>query len=263
MSREGKKDYMSGQYIRSKASFTMMEILIVTGIMTMLVAMLVPAFQQAREAAKSTACMNNQKQIGRSIQMYAPMFDGVVLFRQKYPNGKGGHNARQWFQALEDAGVLQTKGILVCPSYKPYEYDPSEAASIYGMINADRCANEFTDKGKNNGWLYNNGPHDQALGFYLDRITSPSEFIFTTDSADWDDKAQFYIAEFDGRRNYYIHMRHSKKAKMGFADGHVGSVNDEKLVKYGSVQRDKAGGNKVTEIKVRYGDGSEKVLKTF
>ena len=53
-----------------KQPFTLIEMLVVIAIMAILAAMLLPALSKAREAAQSTACINNLKQVGLSIQMY-------------------------------------------------------------------------------------------------------------------------------------------------------------------------------------------------
>jgi len=91
---------------RAKA-FTLIELLVVIAIIAILAAILFPVFAKAREKARQTSCVSNEKQLGLAFVQYTQDYD------ESYPVDSNGGNYNGW--AGELFPYIKSYNSFACP----------------------------------------------------------------------------------------------------------------------------------------------------
>lgn len=112
-------------------AFSLIEMLVVTGIATVLLALLVPAVSRSMDSGKRTRCAANLRQIGMGLANYATENDAKTPMH--WDNSLEGH--QPWYDwACEGLGMAsdawrQPNGLFRCPAAKTAvpNYTMSEA----------------------------------------------------------------------------------------------------------------------------------------
>jgi len=106
---------------QDQRGFTLIELLVVIAIIAILAAILFPVFAQARESARTTSCLSNEKQIGTAHMMYAQDYDETYV-HQPAPGGcpdligfVPGQVKQQWTTLIFP--YVKNQQVFRCPSF--------------------------------------------------------------------------------------------------------------------------------------------------
>lgn len=146
--------------MKANKGFTLIELLVVIAIIAILAAILFPVFAHARDKARQTACISNERQLALACLQYSQDYDDVEI---PYIISGG------WFDVTYNAW----NWVRLSEPYLKNEYYggssvfhcPSEEADFYGNwgtpIRTDQWASDFVDYGFNFDYLqpdYNCAP---------------------------------------------------------------------------------------------------------
>ncbi len=109
--RIGSKPYKRAS---GRAAFTIIELLVVTAMIGVLVTMLVPAVNLARESSRKAACQNNLRQFGLGMSIYAENHQGFYCSGAFDWQHDGAVTEVGWVADLVEQGI--PVGKMLCPS---------------------------------------------------------------------------------------------------------------------------------------------------
>lgn len=132
---------MEARHDRDRNAFTMIEVIVVISVIAIVVALLIPAVQSAREASRRAQCSNNLRQIGLALGAYAAQFSA-------FPQGLNGQG------------------------YSPHALllPHADQRTLYNAINFSRDAVASTNK-------FDDGSNVTAFNTSLSLFVCPSDRI--------------------------------------------------------------------------------------
>jgi prepilin-type N-terminal cleavage/methylation domain-containing protein/prepilin-type processing-associated H-X9-DG protein len=236
--------------MRKHSAFTLIELLVVIAIIAILAAILFPVFAQAREKARQTTCLSNQKELALGLLMYAQDYDETFTLAN-YPIApytlNGEYVDRIWWYIAEEpylksgftadqATAVEAgakKGILVCPDFYVSDipaYDPNIPSWSY-VVNGNLMPPHVLSVPE--VW-YTQAPSSLA------QIQTSAQVVLLAEGAGsrvytYGDDSNNYtippnpsdaVVQQDCNYNYVLaRARHSGGSIYAFSDGHAKSVH--------------------------------------
>lgn len=194
---------------RGLPGFTLVELLVVIGIIALLISILLPALAKARAAALTVQCASNQRQLYMTLQAYATGYN-----REKWLPSRGHYmttaNPNQetaWPYWIRTFPLATNWSFIYCPAWEPYGLKTA-SPSCFGYRDRD---------GGGAGYVSYNIPPKLSSEFplFADSISIFSPF-----------SQAFTLGNFTAG----IHMRHNRSANVCFGDGHVGKMTSGEIL---------------------------------
>lgn len=130
-----------------KCGFTLIELLVVISIISLLIALLLPALKGARDAARKTLCMSNMRQYGISSLFYDNDY-------KELPMTAGNSNGHNMYQSGSINALINNYGMSkkfkVCPSAQYWSREQADLRiTMFDLLGG---RHDYTSGANINGW---------------------------------------------------------------------------------------------------------------
>jgi prepilin-type processing-associated H-X9-DG protein/prepilin-type N-terminal cleavage/methylation domain-containing protein len=224
---------------RTKA-FTLVELLVVIGIIALLIAIMLPALNRARDASEAVVCMSNLRQIEIASMAYIAENHGYwppAHYDFSMTNLHRWHGTRLKdtlpfdFTGSPLKSFLRTPNIKKCPSFDPAKVGFEASAGGYGY-NEYYLGSSIGDAPTTPMSLPDYEKYVEDVPAKQNMIRRPAEKIAFADAALGDPaliEYSFVEPPLFGSNHSSpsIHFRHRWRANIAWADGHVTSEHFE------------------------------------
>lgn len=210
---------------RNAEGFTLVELLVVIGIISILISILLPALSRARDQAQTVACQSNMRQLALATLMYAHDNRGSVPFSTKDDdNCTPDRQGVPWFTYMANNF---TTNIRQCPGQTVMRWDRLQKTMVWPTLAVG------DDEFKGFNWITPNStvfprndhwqpsrPGAPAVGRKLVQFKRTSEIMMIVDN----DTQNFAGGWHPGE---HLRFRHNmgQSINLGFLDGHVETWN--------------------------------------
>ena len=200
-----------------KRTFTLIELLVVIAIIAILAAMLLPALSKAREKARAIGCVNNFKQHGVYLALYADDYEDTI------PHSVSVQDS--WYNRAYESGVW--------PWGLKWNSPGGEAYYASAAIGVWKCPSATYSYGSSSA-EQNIGLNQHVSGQKIMKISSnhkPSEVYVFWDSIKWCSNP--WTAETSTISRYSYEWRHGggTQITITFLDGHTELIRSAQFTK--------------------------------
>jgi prepilin-type N-terminal cleavage/methylation domain-containing protein/prepilin-type processing-associated H-X9-DG protein len=235
--------------VERTSAFTLVEMLVVTAVIAILAAILLPTLAKSKSRAQAVFCLNNTKQLTLGWVMYADDHEGRLAYNLGITNsigvgglggGAGTGMAMNWANNVLNWEVVNSDNTnaakLTASGLGPYV---SQAARIYrcpsdhvlselqsqagwsGRVRSYSMNAMIGDAGSFSRWGYNLNNPDYIQYFKFSTIARPSDiFVFLDEHPDTIRDGYFVNRAYDPRWIRLPASYHNRAAAFSFADGH-------------------------------------------